>query len=66
MSSQPILDMLSSARVSIRQLAKVAGRGYSHTWRVATGRQHLTRPTAERWAAALRELGIKAAWQDII
>jgi len=61
------LEVALEARgISILHLAKALGVQYSNVWRVAAGRSAMTRARAERYAAALKSLGAKAKWQDII
>jgi hypothetical protein len=47
-------------------LAAALGGRYAHVWRVAAGLSAMTRARAERYAAALADLGVEVAWHEII
>ena len=58
--------LLRRHHVTIAALARARGVAYSAAHKVVMGQQQLTRPTADAWCQALRELGIEAEWQDLM
>ncbi len=57
---------LVAAGISVNELAAALGGRYAHVWRVAAGRSAMTRARAERYAAALADLGVEVAWHAIM
>ena len=57
---------LVAGGISVNELATALGGQYAHVWRVAAGRSAMTRARAERYAAALVDLGVEVAWHEII
>jgi len=52
--------------ISINQLARQLGINVNGVWKVANGSQAMTRARAERYAEALRALGAKTDWKEIL
>ncbi len=57
---------LVAAGISVNELAAALGGQYAHVWRVAAGQSAMTRARAQRYAAALADLGVEVAWHEII
>jgi len=62
----PLEAALIRHGISIIALATQLRIQYSSVWRVVAGKSLMTRPRAERYARALRDLGVNALWSDIL